>query len=151
MLYVYNFFEYYGEEVKINEKDLQRLKPFGIENCYIADTDNIIIEGKNPRIKLLQDFIISGGFFECGEFLELDTILLNKKIEVPKEIAITLLYDDLRSGEDSAFADDIFNAENPAEKIEKIIRELTLDVVKMVIDNLKSGLNRLNADGFEWK
>ena len=83
--------------------------------------------------------------------LELDTILLNKKIEVPKEIAVTLLYDDLREGEDSAFADDIFNAENPAEEIEKIIRELTLDVVKMVIDNLKSGLNRLNTDGFEWK
>lgn len=151
MLYVYNFFEYYGEEVKINEEDLQRLKPFGIENCYIADTDNIIIEGKNPRIKLLQDFIIDGGFFECGEFLELDTILLNKKIEVPKEIAVTLLYDDLRADDSSAFRDDIFNAENPAERIEKIIRELTLDVVEMVIDNLKSGLNRLNADGFEWK
>jgi hypothetical protein len=149
MLYVYNFIEHFGEKTEIGKA--QGLKPFGIEGYYIAETDNIIVEGKNPRIKTLQDFIVDSGCFDCGEVLELDAIMLSRKIEVPKEIAITLLYDDLRAEENSAHIDDILSAENPADRIEKIIRELTLDIVEMVIDNLKSEYRRLNADNLEWK
>lgn len=148
MLYVYNFFEYYGEEMKA--EDLQGLKPFGIDDCYIAETDDIVIEGKSPRISQLQDFIDDYGYFDNCDILELDTMLLDRKIEVPKARAIELLCDDLRVDGDYQYSNRIFNAENPAEEIEKIIRELALVIVGVIIDNLNDEYKRIEEDNFRW-
>lgn len=149
MLYVYNFFEYFGEEIKA--EDLRGLKPFGIEDCYIAKTDDIVVEGKNPRISPLHDFISNYGYFDNCDVLELDIMLLDKKLEIPKERAIELLSDDLRVDGNCQYTNRILNAENPAEEIERIIRELALVVVGVVIDNLNDEYERIKDNNFQWK
>lgn len=143
MLYVYDFVDYYGEE------NLQGLKPFGFEGVYIANTDNIVVEGENPRITPLHEFI-HNGCFDCSDVLELDIMLLDKKLEIPKARAIELLSDDLKVDGDYEYNDRIFNAEDPAEEVEKIIRELTSVIVGMVIDNLNDEYKRIQENNFEW-
>ena len=142
------FFEHYGEEMKA--EDLQGLKPFGIDDCYIAETDDIVIEGKSPRISPLQDFVSDYGYFDNCDILELDIMLLDRKIEVLKARAIELLCDDLRVDGDYQYSSRIFDAENPAEEIEKIIRELSLVIVGMIIDNLNDEYKRIEEDNFMW-
>ena len=149
MLYVYNFFEYYGEEIKA--EDLRGLKHFGIEDCYIADTDDIVIEGKSPRITPLQDFICDSGHFDNCDVLELDIMLLDRKLEIPKKRAIELLWDDLRADGEYQYSNRIWNAENPAEEIEKIIRELTSTIVGMIVDDLNDEYKRVKENNFNWK
>ena len=148
MLYVYDFFEYFGETIK--KKDLQGLKPFGIEGCYIAETDDIIVADKKPQISPLHEFIYSMGYFDSGEVVEIDVMLLDKKIEIPKERAIELLCDDLRVDGDYGYNDRILNSENPTEEIEKIIKELASVIFGMVIDNLNSEYKRIETNNFEW-
>ena len=148
MLYVYNLFEYFGDEA-VKAGNLQGLKSFGLEDMYIADTDKIVIEGINPRISPLHEFI-SKGHFSCGDVLELNIDLLNKRLEIPKDVAIEMLSDDLRTDDGSKYRDRIFNSENPAEETEKIIRELTTVVVGVVIDNLNDEYERVKENKFQW-
>ena len=148
MLYVYNLFEYFGDEA-VKSENLQGLKSFGFEDMYIADTDKIVIEGINPRISPLHEFI-NKGHFSCGDVLELNIDLLNKRLEIPKDVAIEMLSDDLRIDDSSKYRDRIFNSENPAEETEKIIRELTTVVVGVVIDNLNDEYERVKENKFQW-
>jgi hypothetical protein len=73
------------------------------------------------------------------------------KLEIPKERAIELLSDDLRVDRDCNYNDRIFNAENPAEEIEKIIRELTSVIVGMIIDDLNDEYERIKGNNFAWE
>lgn len=148
MLYVYDFFEHHKEKIK--EEDLQSLKPFGIEDCYIAETDDIIVGDKKPQISPLHDFIYNMVYFDSGEVLELDVMLLDKKLEIPKERAIELLCDDIRCDGDYGYNERILNAENPVEEIEKITKELASVIVGMVIDNLNDEYKRIEDGNFEW-
>ena len=148
MLYIYYFYECDREEISIDE--LQGLRPFGIEDYYISERDDIVVDGEPSYVSSLQDFIENSMFFDIGDVLKLDIMLLDKKLEIPKERAIELLCDDLRVDGDYQFDNRIWHAENPAEEIEKIIKELMSIIVGMVIDNLNDEYKRIECGNFEW-
>lgn len=148
MLYIYYFYECDREE--INTDELQGLKPFGIEDYYISERDDIVVDGEPSYVSSLQDFIENSMFFDIGDVLKLDIMLLDKKLEIPKERAIELLCDDLRVDGDYQFDNRIWHAENPAEEIEKIIKELMSIIVGMVIDNLNDEYKRIECGNFKW-
>lgn len=150
MLYVYSFYNYeeeYEELSAVLDK-IKEFKPFGDGFRYISDRDDIVIEGKEPLVTPLHELL--DGYFDGGDVLEIGSDLLDSKMEIPKLRAIELLYDDLRIDGNYHFTQRIWDADNVYGEIEKIIKELTVVVVGMIIDELNSEYERIKEGNFEW-
>lgn len=151
MLYLYRFYDYYEEWEETLSVELAKVKEFkqlGEGMNYISNRNDVVIEGKKPRIEPLHEFIPS--YFDGGEVLEMETDLLYSKLEIPKERAIELLCDDLMMDGSYQFNQRIWESDNVYREIENIIKELTVVVIGMIIDNLNDEYERIKAESFEW-
>ena len=150
MLYLYSFYDYEEEEetLIVELAKVKEFKQLGEGMNYISNRNDIVIKGKKPRTEPLHEFIAS--YFDGGEVLEIETDLLYSKLEIPKENAIELLCDDLRVDGSYQFNQRIWESDNVYREIENIIKELTVVVIGMVIDNLNDEYERIKAEGFEW-
>lgn len=150
MLYVYSFYRYEEEEEELSTllESMKEFKPLGEGLKYISNRDDIIIEGKEPVITPLHDFI--DGYFDGGDVLEIESILLDRNLEIPKERAIELLSDDLRVDGNYQYNQRIWEADDVFMEIEDIIKELAIVVFRMVIDELNYEYTKVKKDGFEW-
>ena len=150
MLYLYSFYDYEEEEetLSVELENIKEFKQLGEGMNYISNRNDIVVEGKTPRIQPLHEFIPS--YFDGGEVLEMETDLLYSKLEIPKERAIELLCDDLMMDGSYQFNQRIWESENVYREIEDIIKELTIVVIELILDNFDDEYKRIKENGFEW-
>lgn len=150
MLYVYCFCDYEEEEETLKPilKNIEGFKPFGYGMDYISNKNDIVVEGKNPMIEPLHEYI--SGEFDGGEVFKVENDLLDGSMKIPKERGVELLCDDLRVDGSYEFEQRIWKSDNAYQEVETIIKELTIDVLEMIIDELNYQYKKITEESFEW-
>ena len=160
MLYLYNFYDEFYEK-DCNEEallkvinDCKELKAYSDEGClWISKNEMVILDGKELKATdKFYTYVDKGWFWDESDFVKITTDFTDGGLEITKAKASELLSDDLRQENHTelGYEDRIWNAEDPTEEVYKIINELTICVFEMVIEDLKSQLDKMETDNIEW-
>ena len=159
MLYLYNVYDGFFEK-GCNEKallkainDCKELKSYDNDCLWISKSETVMLNGK--ELKATDKFctyVDKGWFWDESDFVKITTDFTDGGLEITKAKASELLSDDLRqpTHTECGYEDRIWNAEDPTEDVYKIINELTICVFETVIEDLKSQLDKMEANNIEW-
>ena len=165
MLYLYDFCDDFYADVTGNEtgndeetllkaiSECKELKPYDNDCLWISKSETVLLNGKEMKATdKFYVYIDKGWFWDESDFVKVTTDFTDGGLEITKAKASELLSDDLRqeTHTELGYEERIWNAEDPTEEVYKIINELTICVFEMVIEDLKSQLDKMEADNIEW-
>ena len=160
MLYLYNFYDEFYEK-DCNEEallktinDCKELKTYSDEGClWISKNEMVVLDGKELKATdKFYTYVDKGWFWDESDYLKIETDYTDGRLEITRAKAMELLSDDLRqqSHTECGYEDRIWNAEEPSEEANKILDECIICVFEMLVEDLKSQLDKMEPGKVEW-
>ena len=160
MLYLYNFYDEFYEK-DCNEEallkainDCKELKTYSDEGClWISKNEMVVLDGKELKATdKFYTYVDKGWFWDESDYLKIETDYTDGRLEITRAKAMELLSDDLRqqSHTECGYEDRIWNAEEPSEEANKILDECIICVFELLVEDLKSQLDKMEPGKVEW-
>ena len=113
----------------------------------------VVLDGKELKATdKFYTYVDKGWFWDESDYLKIETDYTDGRLEITRAKAMELLSDDLRqqSHTECGYEDRIWNAEEPSEEVNKILDECIICVFEMLVEDLKSQLDKMEPGKVEW-
>lgn len=97
-------------------------------------------------------YVDKGWLWDESDYLKIETDYTDGRLEITRAKALELLSDDLRqpSHTESDYETRIWNTEEPSEEVNKILDECIICVFEMLVEDLKSQLDKMEPGKVKW-
>ena len=165
MLYLYNFCDEFYADIENSGLDCdeetllksinecKKLKSYDNDCCWISKSETVMLDGKELKATdKFYTYVDKGWFWDESDYLKVETDYTDGRLEITRARAMELLADDLRQDAHAGcdYENRIWNAEDPSEEVNKILDECIICVFEMLVEDLKSQLDKMEAGKIEW-